>query len=100
MKRSLLIAASLVTLTVGSVFAQEFRTTPRVRPQIAPRPSVEEGSNSSVVEKFIKAHNKFQLINPFAPKQYGSGREVVQTDPRDRDPEEKPRFLKLLSFTF
>jgi hypothetical protein len=99
MKRSLLIATVLITLSAGAAFAQEFRTTPRVAPEpIPPRPPAEQDSNSDFVKKLRQAPNKFQLFNPFAPQRYGSGAQVVTTDPRD--PQQKPRYWRLFSIAF
>ena|ERR1700738_933007 len=99
MKKLLILISAALMLSGGAAFAQEFSTTPRVAPQPEPpRPLVEQNSSSSWYKKFQAARNKAQLLNPAAPRQYGSGEQVVATDPRD--PKEKPRFLKLLSFTF
>jgi hypothetical protein len=99
MKNILILVSAALMITGGAAVAQEFSTSPRVAPQPEPpRPLVEQNSNSSWFKKFQAAKNKAQLLNPAAPKQYGSGEQVVATDPRD--PKEKPRFLKLLSFTF
>ena len=91
---------SLVVLGSGA-FAQtrEFRTTPRVAPQPEPpRAAIEQNSNSSIVRKFVAAPNKLQLINPLAPRRYGSGEQVVAADRRTRD--ERGRFWRVLSITF
>lgn len=89
---------SLAALVSGAV-AQEFRTTPRVAPEPEPaRPAVEQNSNSDIVRKFRYAPNKLQLINPAAPRRYGSGEQVVVAD--TRDPQERPHFWRLLSFSF
>jgi hypothetical protein len=99
MKKLLILISAALMLSGGAAFAQEFSTTPRVAPQPEPpRPLVEQNSSSSWYKKFQAARNKAQLLNPAAPRQYGSGEQVVATDPRD--PKEKQRFLKLLSFTF
>lgn len=100
--KSLLVALffSLFALS-GAAFAQtqEFRTTPRVAPQPEPpRAAIEENSNSDIVRKFIVAPNKLQLLNPLAPRRYGSGEQVVAADRRDR--QERGRFWRLVSFAF
>jgi len=39
-----------------------------------------------------------QLVNPFAPKQYGSGEQVLAADVQD--PRQRPKFWKVLSIAF
>jgi hypothetical protein len=86
-------------MTAGAAFAQEFTTTPRVVPQPEPpRPPVEQNSNSSWFKKFVAAPNKLQLVNPWAPRQYGSGEQVVVADPQD--PKQRPHFVRLFSIEF
>jgi hypothetical protein len=99
MKKMLICACAIVGMTAGTAFAQQFTTTPRVVPQPQPsRPAVEQNSNSSWFKKFMAAPNKLQLLNPFAPRQYGSGEEVVVANPQD--PKERPYAIRLISFNF
>jgi hypothetical protein len=99
MKRFLTIACASFAMSAGVALAQEFTTTPRVVPQPEPpRPPVEQNSNSSWYKKFIAARNKLQLINPFAPRQYGSGEQVVVANPQD--PKQRPYAVRLLSIEF
>jgi hypothetical protein len=100
MKQGLLLGLVLFCLSAGGAFAQEFTATPRnVRPQpVPPRPAVEEGSNSSILNKVFTAPRKYQLLNPGAPESYGSGQQVILANPMD--PREKPNVWKLFSFTF
>jgi hypothetical protein len=99
MKKLLIVVSASVSMTAGTALAQEFTTTPRVAPQREPpRPLVEQNSNSSWFKKFQAAPNKLQLLNPNAPRQYGSGEQVVVADPQD--PKEKPKFLRLFSIAF
>ena len=99
MKKFLIAVSASFFITAGAVSAQQFTTSPRVAPQpVPPRPSVEQNSNSSWFKKFQAAPNKLQLLNPAAPRQYGSGEQVVVAD--IHDPQERPRFLRLLSITF
>jgi hypothetical protein len=101
--KSLFVALFLSFMALGSgAFAQqirEFRTTPRVVPQPEPpRAAIEQNSNSDIVRKFVAAPNKLQLLNPLAPRQYGSGEQVVAADRRDR--QERGRFWRVISFAF
>ncbi|HYY30099.1 MAG TPA: hypothetical protein VE860_19295 [Chthoniobacterales bacterium] len=99
MKKLLICTCAVVGMTAGVAFAQEFTTTPRAVPQPqASRPAVEQNSNSSWFKKFMAAPNKLQLLNPFAPAQYGSGQEVVVANPQD--PKERPYAIRLISFEF
>jgi hypothetical protein len=99
MKKFLVVISASFSITASAALAQEFTTTPRVAPQPEPpRPLVEQNSNSSWFKKFQAAPNKLQLLNPNAPRQYGSGEQVVVAD--NQDPKEKPKFLRLFSFVF
>ena len=99
MKKFLIAVSASFFITAGAVSAQQFTTSPRVAPQpVPPRPSAEQNSNSSWFKKFQAAPNKLQLLKPAAPRQYGSGEQVVVAD--INTPTERPRFLRLLSITF
>jgi hypothetical protein len=110
MKKGFLLGLTLVCLSAGGAFAQVFTATPKVRPQpIPPRPAIEEGSNSSIAHKWFTAPRKYQLINPGAPASYGSGQQVVLSNPLDainntnnrgNNRREKPDVWKVFSFTF
>jgi hypothetical protein len=99
MKKLLIVISASFSITAAAALAQEFTTTPRVAPQPEPpRPPVEQNSNSSWFKKFQAAPNKLQLLNPNAPRQYGSGEQVVVAD--TQDPKERPKFLRLFSIVF
>ena len=99
MKKYLTVVSVSFLITAGAAFAQEFTTSPRVAPQPQPpRPLVEQNSNSSWFKKFQAAPNKLQLLNPAAPRQYGSGEQVVVAD--TLDPKQRPRFVRPLSIVF
>jgi hypothetical protein len=105
MKKGFLLGFILFCVFAGGAFAQtqEFTTTPKVRPQpIPPRPAVEEGSDSSIVHKWFTAPRKYQLLNPGAPASYGSGQQVILSNPIDalNNKRERPNVWKLFSFTF
>ncbi|MBV9391167.1 MAG: hypothetical protein JOY96_04660 [Verrucomicrobia bacterium] len=99
MKKTLVALFAVVAVSTSAAFGQQFRTAPRVVPQPEPpRPPVEQGSNSSWFQKLMTAPNKLQLVNPAAPARYGSGQQVVASDIFDY--RQRPRFLKIFSFTF
>src|SRR3984957_16243800 len=98
MKRLLMMICASLAMTAGVALAQEFTARPRVAPEPEQRPPVEQNSTSSWYRKFVAAPNKLQLISPFAPRQYGSGEQVVVADPLD--PKERPHALRLFSIAF
>ena len=99
MKRYLFVVSASFLITASAALAQQFTTTPRVPPEAGvPRPLVEQNSNSSWFKKFQAAPNKLQLLNPAAPRQYGSGEQVVVAD--TLDPKERPKFVRLFSIVF
>jgi hypothetical protein len=99
MKRLMISLCASFTMTAGVALAQEFTSTRHVVPQTEPaRPPVEQNSNSSWFRKFMAAPNKLQLVNPLAPRQYGSGAQVVVADPED--PQERPYAVRLFSIAF
>jgi hypothetical protein len=99
MMKLLIVISASISITASAALAQKFTTTPRVAPQPEPpRPLVEQNSNSSWFKKFQAAPNKLQLLNPNAPRQYGSGEQVVVAD--TQDPKERPKFLRLFSIAF
>jgi hypothetical protein len=103
MKKGFLLGLILFCLSAGGAFAQEFTTTPKVRPQpIPPRPAIEEGSDSSIVHKWFTAPKKYQLLNPGAPASYGSGQQVILGNPLNaiNNKPERANVWKLFSFTF
>ena len=51
-----------------------------------------------IQKKFMAAPNKLQLVNPLAPRQYGSDAQVVVADPQD--PQERPYAVRLFSIAF
>jgi hypothetical protein len=99
MKRLMISICASFTMTAGVALAQEFTSTGHVVPQTEPaRPPVEQNSNSSWFREFMAAANKLQLVNPLAPRQYGSGAQVVVADPED--PQERPYAVRLFSIAF
>jgi hypothetical protein len=99
MKKLMISICASFAMTAGVALAQEFTITRHVVPQTEPaRPPVEQNSNSSWFTKFMAAPNKLQLVNPLAPRQYGSGAQVVVADPQD--PQERPYAVRLFSIAF
>ncbi len=59
---------------IDSKTASSLQTTPKTKPQ---KKRVYGGSFT----KISKSKKPFQLLNPFAPKKYGTGDDVVNRDP-------------------
>jgi hypothetical protein len=97
MKRLTISICASLAMTGGVALAQEFTKSRHIVPQLA-RPPVEQNSDFSWTGKFIAAQNKWQLVNPLAPQQYGSGAQVVVADPQD--PLERPYAVRLFSIAF
>lgn len=107
MKKALFISLVAAATAAGSTaFAQDF-AAPIRREQIVSRPPdaprlIREGG----LNRGVRRGNPAQMVNPFAPRQYGTGAEFVeyrQDDPflRPRDPSrEHPVALRLLAFEF
>lgn len=54
-------------------------------------------ADGSVV-RAVRSGQPLQMINPFAPANFGDGSDMVRREPED--PEQRPRGFKLLAFQF
>ena len=106
MKKTLLIAF-LCTLALPA-FSQTFTARYGRRPQ-RPAPPVVEPRDEGAIQRAVRKGNPLQLINPLAPKEFGSGETVVvyqgQGDPtpdsdQRHNPQPRPVAVRLLSFFF
>ena len=71
----------------------------RPLPPIAP--SVQRDGRVNVdgsIARAVRSGQPLQMINPFAPPQYGDGSDAVNRVPDD--PEQRPRGFRLLAFEF
>ncbi len=71
----------------------------RPLPPIAP--GVQRDGQVSVdgsIARAVRSGAPLQMINPFAPAQYGDGSDMVNRVPED--PEQRPRGFRLLAFEF
>lgn len=110
MKTALLVAVSVSLLTITGAQAQapvrrsRIRTTqdgtfvaPRATAPntqaIAPNPGPD-----GVIPRAIRSRNPLQMINPFAPAEYGGGQDVARHE--DADPYGNPKGIKFISYTF
>ena len=53
--------------------------------------------NGDVV-RAVRSGQPLQMVNPFAPANFGDGSDMVNRNPED--PEQRPRGFKLLAFQF
>ncbi len=111
MKTALLLAVS-VSLLAASVQAQSPTTTRRSRVRttqdgtfVAPRVTAPNAAAiaptsgaDGVIPRAIRSGNPLQMINPFAPAEYGGSQEVVRHE--NGDPYQNPKGIKFVSYTF
>ena len=103
MKKALLIAS--LALIGGSVWGQELVTTQHHATKQPPAKIIIHPAVDGAVQKAIRTGNPLQMINPFAPREYGDGSECVYHDESDhfQDREkvrERPKGIRLFAFTW
>lgn len=105
MKKTLLISL-LIGAGAASAVAQDFRAPLQRRPQVSTPPVAPRIIREGGINRGIRKGNVVQMVNPFAPREYGTGAEFVEDridDPflRPRDPSrEHPIALRLFAFEF
>jgi hypothetical protein len=67
-------------LSVGTVAAQEFVAPEAERPEVVPAEPAERGPSIEGIVKEIFTKRPWQLVNPAAPPEYGSGQRMVSQD--------------------
>lgn len=75
MKTTFLILAFVVCATIAR--ADDLRLSQTQRPHPAPRKVAPAKPSEGSVQRAAHNGNVLQLINPFAPKEYGDGSEFV-----------------------
>ena len=109
MKKTLLIAlvaAGAATVFSSSASAQDFVAPLHRIPQATTPPGAKRAVREGGLNRGVRMGNPAQMLNPFAPPEYGTGAEFVEyreNDPflRPRSPErEHPLALRLLAFEF
>ena len=50
------------------------------------------------VTRVVRSNNPLQMVNPFAPKEYGDGSDVTRREPED--PYQRPEGLRLFAVEF
>jgi len=107
MKKTLL-TVFLCTLALPA-FSQTFTATRSGRRAQRPAPAVTEPREEGSLQRAVRKGNPLQLINPLAPKEFGSGESVIvyqapgdpTPDPDQRhNPQPRPVAVRLLSFFF
>ncbi len=102
MKKLLLLAT--VVLMNGSLFAEDFVAPQRSRRRVTQPGRVRPPSTlDGAIPRGVQSGNPLQMLNPFAPKEYGSGADLVsdeQGPPSPRPQYKVGRGLRLLSFQF
>ena len=105
MKKVLLIAALI--MAGGSLWAQDF--TARQRPSVHPRPKapvlVTQRPVDGAVQKAVRSGTPLQMLNPFAPAEYGNGSECVYYDESDHfqnrnSHQAQPKGIRLFAFSW
>ena len=67
-------------LSVGTVAAQEFVAPEAERREVVPAEPAERGPSIEGIVKEIFTKRPWQLVNPAAPAEYGSGQKMVSQD--------------------
>ena len=104
MKKLVIFAAG--AFLAGSALGQGNISAPTVRRQALP-PVNRAAESEGGLQRGVRLGNPVQMLNPFAPAEYGDGSDFVATHdegpstlrPRDRS-RTHPMGLRLLSFAF
>ena len=86
MKKLIIFAACAIL--AGSALGQGNITAPTVRRNALP-PVNSAAQSEGSLQRGVRLGSPLQMFNPFAPREYGDGRDFVA--PRDQDPGLRPR---------
>jgi hypothetical protein len=96
-----LIAIAATAALTASCFADNLSAPAVSRTTIQPQPAP---STEGALQRAARTGNPLELINPFAPAEYGSGRDFVATSDATEVSHAhtyaRPIGLRLFSFTF
>jgi hypothetical protein len=67
-------------LSVGTVAAQEFVAPEAERREVVPEEPAQRGPSIEGIVKEVFTTRPWQLVNPAAPPEYGSGQKMVSKD--------------------
>ena len=102
MKKLLLLAT--VLLTASSLFAEDFVAPQQRRRRVTQPGRVRQPTNfDGAIPRGVQSGNPLQMLNPFAPKEYGNGADLVsdeQGPPTPRPQYKVGRGFRLLSIEF
>jgi hypothetical protein len=85
MKKTLLTI--LLLSTAAPVFAQTFVAPMRRVPPPRDARVIQNRPTEGAIQRGVRRGNPLQMVNPFAPREYGSGTDFVSTQ---RDPFQHP----------
>ena len=101
-----LLTALVLAAAGAAAYGQDFSAPIRRVPQATTPPLINRTTREGGLQRGMRMGNPAQMLNPLAPREYGTGAEFVeyrQNDPflRPRDPgREHPIALRLFSFEF
>jgi hypothetical protein len=104
MKTFLVIVA--LAFTGSSLWAQDFSTHRRPVPPATKQPKttiVTTRPADGAIQKAVRSGAPLQMLNPFAPKEYGNGAECVYYDENDnfqKTKDAKPKGIRLFAFSW
>ena len=103
MKKALLITT--LSMFGGLAWAQDFTAHQRVAPKEHPTNIVVQPATDGAIQKAVRTGAPLQMINPFAPREYGDGSECVYYDEHDHfqnrnSHQAQPKGIRLFAFTF
>ncbi len=101
--KTYLIAALLIAAAVTPVVAAETfvaPVTPKKQQRQRPAPPIYKRDVDGVIPRAIRGGNPLQMLNPRAPRKYGTSMEAVSFDVTDIYHPEKWRGIKFFEFRF
>jgi hypothetical protein len=100
--KTYLIAALLIAATVTPVVAAETFVAPVTPKKQRHRsaPPIYKRDVDGVIPRAVRGGNPLQMLNPNAPRKYGTSMEAVSFDVTDINRPEKWRGIKFFEFRF
>jgi hypothetical protein len=94
-----LIASVLLAVALNPAVAETLtaRIAHRGKQRERPAPPISEGSVTGVIPRAIRGGNPLQMLNPMAPRKYGTSQEAITYDQNDPA---KWRGIKFFEFRF
>ena len=100
--KTYLIAALLIAATVTPVVAAETFVAPETpkKQRQRPAPPISKRDVDGVIPRAIRGGHPLQMLNPRAPRKYGTSQEAVSMDLTDFYHPEKWRGIKFFEIRF